>query len=143
MRRVSYNTIRIFAAAGLLAAGLAPAAQAAHSCSKATLKGSYGSVLTGTVIGVGPFATVAVVTFEGNGVWSYTESGNFNGNPIPHQTFVGTYSVASNCSGSASDSAGNTLDFVIVGGGKKVLMVGTGHGAVFTVDMKKISGSDD
>lgn len=97
--------------------------------------------MTGTVPGVGPFATVALVTFDGIGRWSYTESGNFNGNPTPKHTVTGSYTVAANCTGSSSDSSGNTQDFVIVNGGKEILMVGTGS-AVFTVTMKKISGDD-
>jgi hypothetical protein len=97
--------------------------------------------LTGTVPGVGPFATVALVTFDGIGGWSYTESGNFNGSPIPKHSVTGSYSVAANCTGSSSDSSGNTQDFVIVNGGKEILMVGTGS-AVFTIAMKKISADD-
>ena|SRR5690242_19756885 len=143
MRRFTYHSVQLLALAGLLASGLASGAQAADSCTNSSLRGSYGAVLTGTAINVGPFATVAVVTFNGAGAWSYTESGSFNGNPIPHQTLTGSYSVTPQCSGSAIDSAGNTLDFVIVSKGNEVLMVGTGPGTVFTVALKKISGSND
>ena len=143
MRRFSCSVFQLLSLVGLLSAGLERGAQAAQICTKGTLRGSYGSLLTGTVVGVGPFATVAVVTFDGAGGWSYTESGSFNGNPIPRQTLVGSYTVTAQCSGSATDSAGNNLDFVIVSGGKEVLMVGTNHGSVFTVVLKKIAGSDD
>jgi hypothetical protein len=142
MRRFSCCVFRRLALAGLLSAGV-ERGQAAEFCTKGTLRGAYGSLLTGTVINVGPFATVAVVTFDEAGGWAYTESGSFNGNPIPRQTLVGSYSVTAQCSGSATDSAGNTLDFVIVSGGKEVLMVGTNRGAVVTVVLKKIASSDD
>ena len=143
MRRFSCCVFRLLALAGLLSAALERGAQAAEFCTKGTLRGSYGSLLTGTVINVGPFATVAVVTFDGAGGWAYTESGSFNGNPIPRQTLAGSYTVTPQCSGSATDSAGNTLDFVIVSGGKEVLMVGTNRGTVVTVVLKKIASSDD
>ena len=135
-------TIPLLALSGLLTAAVAPV-QAAQLCSKSTIRGTYGSVLTGTVPGVGPFATVALVTFDGFGGWSYTESGNFNGNPIPKHTVTGSYTVASNCTGSSSDSSGATQDFVIVNGGQEILMVGTVPGVVFTVSIKRVSGSDD
>jgi hypothetical protein len=125
--------------AGLAAAGLAPGAHA-EACSKNTLKGAYGSLLTGTVIGVGPFITLAAVHFDGNGNWSYTETGNFNGNPIPQQSFFGTYTVGPDCRGSASDSGGNKVDLVIVSSGKEVFMVGTNPGAVFSVILKRMTG---
>jgi hypothetical protein len=142
MKRIA-TTIQLAALAALLAITLTRTAQASEPCSKSTVRGTYGSVLTGTVIGVGPFATVALVTFDGFGGWSYTESGNFNGNPIPKHTVTGSYTVAANCSGSATDSAGDTLDFVIVSGGKEIFQVGTGKGAVFTVALKKVSGSSE
>ena len=138
MKRIN-TTIQLLALAGLITA--AAPAQATQLCSKLTLRGAYGSVLTGSVPGVGPFATVALVTFDGIGGWSYTESGNVFGNPLPKQTRTGSYTVAPNCTGSSSDSGGNTQDFVIVNGGKEIFMVGTGS-AVFTVTLKKISGDD-
>ena len=141
MKRINI-TIQLLALLGLLTAAVAPV-RAAELCSKSTVRGAYGSVLTGTIPGVGPFATVAIVTFDGNGGWSYTESGNFNGSPIPKQTRTGNYTVAANCSGSSSDSGGATQDFVIVNGGNEIFMVGTAPGAVFTLSMKRLSNSDD
>src|SRR5690349_17902515 len=140
MKRIN-TTIQLLALSGLLTVAVARPAQAMQPCSNLTVRGAYGSVLTGTVPGVGPFATVALVKFDGIGGWSYTESGNFNGFPIPKHTVTGRYTVAANCTGSSSDSSGNTQDFVIVNGGKEILMVGTGS-AVFTVAMKRISEDD-
>ena len=140
MKRI--RTIQLVIAAAILAL---PLAAGSDKCTNATLKGNFGSVLTGSVVGVGPFATVATVNFDGAGGWSYTESGSFNGNPIPPQSFTGAYSVKPQCTGSASDSGGNTVDFVIVGSGNniEIFMVGTGHGAVFTVTLKRRFRSDD
>jgi hypothetical protein len=141
MKRIDI-AIQMLALSGLLTAAAAPI-QAGETCAKSTVRGVYGSILTGAVPGVGPFATVAVVTFDGNGGWSYTESGNFNGIPIPKQTRTGNYTVAANCTGSSSDSSGATQDFVIVNGGQEIFMVGTGPGAVFTISMKRLSKSED
>jgi hypothetical protein len=142
MKRIGSFTINLAIAAALLATGGARQARAGNNCSKATLKGSYGALLTGTIPGVGPFVTVAVANFDGVGGWSYTETGNVNGNVFSGQHFVGAYTVASDCSGSTSDSGGNKTALVIVNGGKEVMGVGTG-GAVFSIVLKKISGSDD
>jgi hypothetical protein len=86
MKRFGTCTTRIAIAAVLLATGVARHASAADSCTKATLKGSYGALLTGTIPGVGPLVTVAVARFDGAGGWSYTETGNVNGS-----VFVGQH----------------------------------------------------
>ena len=91
---------------------------------------------------MGPFVTVAVATFDGVGGWSYTQTGNVNGNVFSGQHFVGAYTVASNCSATTSDSGGNSTSLVIVNGGKEVMGIGTGS-AVFSIVLKKISGSGD
>ena len=144
MRRIANRMTEGLVVAGLLALCAAPAATA-QGCTPATVRGNYGGLLTGTVIGVGPIALVAKVTFDGNGGWSYDETGNINGNPIPNQHFSGTYSVKSNCTGSTKDSGGNSTDFVVLGSGNdiEIMMAGTGSGAVFTVVLKKRFGSDD
>jgi hypothetical protein len=36
-------------------------------CSNASLIGSYGLGATGEILGVGPFAAVGILTFDGNG----------------------------------------------------------------------------
>jgi hypothetical protein len=89
-------------------------------CSKATLKGPYGFIGGGEILGLldstntlFPFPTpliyddVALVTFDGNGGFTRTDVGNINGVPKagsttfnPHQT--GTYTVNSDCTGTMS-----------------------------------------
>jgi hypothetical protein len=86
--------------------------------------------------------TVAVANFDGVGGWSYTETGNVDGNVFSGQHFVGAYTVNSNCSGTTSDSGGNSTALVIVNGGKEMMGIGTGS-AVFSIVLKKISGSSD
>jgi hypothetical protein len=145
MRRIANHSIEFVLAVILLASGAAPQVHAVQRCMNGTLRGDFGGLLKGTVIGLGPLATVAKVNFDGAGGWSYTESGNLNGNPIPAVQFTGTYKVAPDCTGSTKDSGGNSTDFVIVGSGKdiEVMMAGTAPGAVFTIVLKKLFGSSD
>jgi hypothetical protein len=142
MKRIYTLTINSAIAAVLVATSGAKQVRAADGCTRATLKGSYGSLLTGTIPGVGPFATVSVAHFDGGGGWSYTESGNVNGNAFSGHHFVGAYTVASDCSGTTSDSGGNSTALVIVKGGDEIMAIGMG-GAVFSIVLKKISGSKD
>ncbi|WP_429585377.1 hypothetical protein [Paraburkholderia youngii] len=89
-------------------------------CSKATLKGPYGFIGHGEILGLldstntlHPFTSpliyddVALVTFDGSGGFTRTDVGNINGVPKagsttfnPHQT--GTYTVNSDCTGTMS-----------------------------------------
>jgi hypothetical protein len=55
---------------------------------------------------------------------------------------VGAYTVAADCSGTTTDSGGNSTALVIVDGGKEAMGVGTGS-AVFSIVLKKVSGSND
>jgi hypothetical protein len=144
MRRIANRMIEGLVVATALALCAAPSARA-EGCTRTTVRGNYGGLLTGTVIGVGPIALVATVTFDGIGGWFYDESGSINGNPIPTQHFSGTYTVTSNCAGSTKDSGGNSTDFVILRSGTdiEIMMAGTGPGAVFTVVLKKRAGSDE
>jgi hypothetical protein len=141
MKRIVNLTINL-AIVAVIATGAAQPAGAASACTKATLKGSYGALLTGSIPGVGPFVTVAVANFDGVGGWSYTETGNVNGKVFSGQHFVGAYTVASDCSGSTTDSGGNATALVVVNGGREIMAIGTG-GAVFSIVLKKITGTDD
>jgi len=145
MRYIANHIVQVAALTTVLALTSAPLAQGAEGCTTANLKGNFGGILTGSVIGVGPIALVTTVTFDGAGGWSYDETGNINGNPIPNQHFTGNYSVTANCAGSTKDSGGNTTDFVIVGSGKdvEIMMAGTAPGAVFTIVLKRRFHSDD
>lgn len=106
-------------------------------CTNATITGSYGSLLTGTIVGFGPIASVGVATYDGAGHWSRTETTNVNGNTFPPETIAGTYNVNADCTGSTQDEQGHASTFVIVNHGKEILVLVTDHGAVLTVDQKK------
>jgi len=73
----------------------------ATTCSNATLNGVYGVLSSGLNGSLLPATTVVQVTFNGAGTASGTATGSSDGT-IQTETFTGTYSVASNCTGTIS-----------------------------------------
>ena len=87
----------------LVVAGLAPSGQAGQ-CSLAGTAGKYGFTLTGTVIlptGPVPIAAVGRATLDAAGNASGTESRSVGGG-FADETFTGTYTVNSDCTGTAT-----------------------------------------
>ena len=118
------RTVRIatfgIALAILFLLGTLPSAQAQdHSCSNATLDGSFGFSGTGTVFNPSAslFAQVGRQTFDGQGNTDGTATLTANGN-LRRVTWQGTYVVNPDCTGSMTlfvSPLGATvnLDFVI------------------------------
>lgn len=126
----------------IFAFSTAATATAANKCNTSTLKGSYGHLVNGTILGFGPFTVVGVATFDGDGKWSRVETSNVNGQVFP-ETLTGTYTVNPDCSGTAHMTNGETSAFVIVDGGRKILAMGTDPNAVLTVVLEKQSAASD
>jgi hypothetical protein len=97
---------------------------AIRACSNRTLRGDYGSSLSGTVNGL-PFAAVNLVSADGNG--NITGSGTIvlDGAVIP-STFTATYVVNADCSGSFQSDSGTTENIVISRDGRLVQLIVTG-----------------
>jgi hypothetical protein len=70
----------------------------AVTCSKATLKGSYGSVLAGFAGGV-PVDSGGLLILDGKGTLHGNWTTNANGTVQANVPVKGTYSVVSNCTG--------------------------------------------
>ena len=75
-----------------------------RECSETSLQGSFGFTSTGTLLALpapnaGPFAEIGRQTFDGSGSTEGTATLSANGN-INHVTFVGTYVVSPDCTGS-------------------------------------------
>lgn len=113
----------------------------ALECSLETLKGSYGTSTTGSIVfagPIGPVADVGVVTFDGNGGASQTSTVSLNGMIIPNRTsLAGSYVVNPDCTGNISltlpGPAGpiiSTSNIVIVNHGKELRTIVTGAGRV-------------
>jgi hypothetical protein len=117
-----------------------------HACSLRTLRGLYGSIATGAVVGnttlVGPIAVLNQVNYDGAGVFTQTATITLNGNTVsggPPER--GTYTVNPDCSGSQTIFAPNgdliTSNFVIVKHGREILGIYTALGYNVTFDSKK------
>jgi hypothetical protein len=114
---VKIKQLGVIAAAAVALLSLSGAAQAGGFCSNETLRGPFGFIGHGEILGligadgkVHPFATpsilddVALVTFDGMGHFSRTDFGNIGGLPKGGKTTFnpvqsGTYTVNSDCTG--------------------------------------------
>jgi hypothetical protein len=119
-------TCIVFAAAGLLAAGQGER----RRCNLASLKGTYGTILTGTKPSGAPpapleqFTGLALSTFDGQG--HSTGIDNIHGvlsGVIADRPGTGTYTINADCSGAATmvnqGAPPLEMKFIIVDGGKE------------------------
>jgi hypothetical protein len=135
---------RIFSVLFALAVVVTTTSTVYAQCSNATLTGNYAfnhhgfSARHGTPGNEVPFASVGVVTFDGAGNLSSTTTFVFNGSGGPFGPDTGTYTVNSDCTGTATDeTAGIHFNIVTVGGGAEVFGIQTDTGATTTIDAKK------
>ena len=112
-------------------------AQDGPACSADSLTGSYGFVLNGTIVGVGPISIVGTIEYDGSGGFVRKETTVINGHVLPPETIQGTYTVNANCTGTTVDSLGHHSVFVIVNHGKATYAEGTDPGSVITVLSEK------
>jgi hypothetical protein len=122
---------------------------AQSGCSLATLTGNYafsqpGFTPKNAMGNPLPIAVVGVSTFDGAGNVSATFTDMSPGKPTyiaVQGTGSGTYTVNSDCTGSASftsgSAAGETLNMVIIGGGTEVFGINTTPFVIATADFKK------
>jgi hypothetical protein len=74
-------------------------ADAPRSCSTETVAGNWAFTDTGTVVGIGPRAAVGMFTLDADGnLLNGVATSSLNGN-VAGETFSGTYTVNSNCTG--------------------------------------------
>lgn len=116
---------------------LVPSVQAqepGRKCSLKTLKGAYGIKFEGQKIGTGPFVSISRITFDGNGTFTTSETGRFNGNPVT-RTFTGPYVVNDDCTGFLDFTSNLSVppheahgDFVIVNNGQEFFVVDNEEG---------------
>ena len=113
----------------------------ARTCSLQSLKGTYGVLINGTIADVGPFTSVGVATFDGNGSITGYEQASLNGSPGLF-TFAGTYGVDTDCTGSITatfnpgDFEGHFF-FVILEKSKEVMVVQKDQGTIITWTLKR------
>jgi hypothetical protein len=127
----------------LLSAGYSYA-QSDEGCSNANLKGGFGFVISGINLPTGPFALMGrfVADGEGNLTGTGTEQAVFGA--FRNVPFAATYTVNADCTGSAtltfttSENHGQAhLDFVLVDGGREVIIIDSDRGSIETGSAKK------
>src|SRR5438874_2827089 len=134
---------------GIFFLSVTPAARAerSHDCTHESLHGSYGYVLSGPLIGVGPVAAVGLTAFDGEGNLTAQDTVSTKG-VLSRRTGTGSYTVNPNCTGSASlagDFAGFAFNFMIVPGmgGSELSFIVATPGTVQTGVASKTGGDDD
>jgi hypothetical protein len=109
--------------------------EASRACSANTLNGAYSLTFSGfttngavpaPITAFIPISGVGLVTFEGNGNLSASETVSLGGQILPVNV-PGTYTVNSDCTGSLTTSHAH-LNLVIVRNGKEISAVNTDHG---------------
>lgn len=136
-KRVTLSIIAL-AALGLVTSSAAYAA--APQCSNATLKGHYSATITGT-LGGAPFAELDLVTSTGNGTFTGSGTASENG-VISTVEFTATYTINSDCTGSAVLSTGVTQNLNIKQDGSDVNFISTNAGATITGEAKRLNGGN-
>jgi hypothetical protein len=147
MKRIIGISLTLAVAAALLALfpdskRIVPVAHAQSGCSVTTLSGNYGFTGSGFASPRAKAAEVPVAfsgleTFDGAGNLSATFTSANNGIISAGETTTGTYSVNSDCTGSASLAPAGTFNFVIVNGGVELMVIQTDPGDTVTFDAKK------
>ena len=116
--------------------------EGSEGCSVASLKGAYGSVLTGQVLNVGPIVAVGVSTFDGRGHFVADQTININGNVV-QEPGTGTYTVNRDCTGIADLVGAGPHPFVIVDGGKQMDLMDINSAEVITIHFTKVESGND
>ena len=120
-----------------------------HGCSYRSVAGTFGYVVTGIRNGVGPVAGVGQLNFHRDGTISDgKQTVSFNG-VIADETYSGTFTVNSDCSGSftvdvISPIAPRTshVDLVWVGDADGAKAMFTDADTILTADAKRIAIHD-
>jgi hypothetical protein len=120
---------------------------ASAGCTNATLNGTYGVKLGGffahaphpglpSIGAFFPAASVGAITYDGNGNFSFSGTASVSGF-VFEETHSGTYTVNSDCSGSLTNTTGQTFNIEIVDGGLQVKVIATFPGVVLTGEQWK------
>lgn len=137
----------------MVALGAAPSARA-QQCSSAGVAGKWGFTTSGTVVGIGPRASVGIFTLDAAGNLLKGKGTSTLNGVVTDETFSGTYTVNPDCTGKLTadifDLSGNkiltgTLDLVFDNNVRELRAIftsaalpnGTPLATVITVDAKR------
>ncbi|HMD16741.1 MAG TPA: hypothetical protein VKH18_08745 [Terriglobales bacterium] len=114
-------------------------AQGKAICTNAGIKNTFGFRGGGYDSSLAPYAWAGQVKLDGLGGVTGSETASFGGT-IQTFTLTGTYSVSSNCTGTATFNGGPTpanTYFVIVNAGKSAMQIQTDANTIFTNFVQK------
>jgi hypothetical protein len=124
-----------------------PGVQVVHAqsgCNVGTVAGTYGFNNPGFVTANHsvkgaevPFAAMGIIAFDGAGNVSGTYTLAFKGGISSGNTFSGTYTVNSDCTGSTTVTGAPNLNLVILGGGTEIFAIETTPSFTGILDAKK------
>jgi hypothetical protein len=112
-----------------------------NGCTDATIKGTYGFNLTGS-LGTLPLAIVGLASFNGEGSAAATYTISVNGDVATGVHIIGTYAVNPDCTASVTDMTNDAhYTAVILRHGAEMFFINTDTGNTFTGDFKKQIGN--
>ena len=125
----------LLATAGLKAQSSAAAAEA---CASATLNGVYGYLLQGNLLEQGslaPYADMGSLTADGKGNFSGSGTETLAGTIASGTTLSGTYSINTDCTGSASLTYSNGIgtfhfNLIVLSNGEGITFMQTDSGSI-------------
>ncbi len=104
-------------------------------CSTHSLRGLYGYLFAGEIVGVAQFRTVGTQTFDGAGHVAVTASSS-TGGQVSRYEFTGTYTLGADCRGQMEalfpDGSTGHMDFVSVDGGRQLFGIQMDPGVILT-----------
>jgi hypothetical protein len=132
----------------LLALSVIPASANNNGCSNATLNGDYVYAVTGTSVTIPPIGSVAFlgkITLDGKGNFTGSANGSIVGLILTDMPISGTYSIASDCTGTLTTFyPAFTAQFSLVlvegvEGRREAWLLETDAGTVATGTIKPVS----
>ena len=124
-----------------------PSGPANPRCTVRTVRGDYAIGFSGNVLNpvVGPVATLGVISLDGNGGFTINDTASFAGSLVD-RVGAGTITVNSDCTGDATvtytvgqPGRTATFNFVILDGGREIMLISTTAGSVVTGTAKALS----
>ncbi len=106
----------------------------------ATLRGTYMSHGSGTIVGVGPVVAVGLIMYDGKGNLVNPFTLSVNGN-ISSNTAIGTYTVNSDCTGTVTQTGGN-FNFVVAADGSQVFWIEIDPSTVISGSAQRLGRAD-
>jgi len=140
-----FASFALAAVASVLAPQVVKAADPLCPLLNETKHGTYRVYGTGTVVGVGPAVALGEITYDGHGNAVATFTLNVNGNIQTHANVPSTYTIHSDCTGTAFE-AGAHYSFVTTPDGNVTTWMETDAGVVVSgteVRLKPVESTQD